>query len=266
MKIYISADIEGVAGVTQVDETNADHAHFAPFAEQMSREVAAACEGAVAAGATYILVKDAHWTARNIIASMLPREAELIRGWSGHPGGMTDGLVEGFDASLFVGYHAKAGTGGNPLAHTISGGDIQTLRINGELASEFRVASFSSNMVGVPTAFLSGDAAICADAESLYPGMATFATFKGKGRSTQSVHPDISVESIRSGVEEILRSDVQALAKPNPELFKVEIEYKRAPEAYYRSFYPGATFKEERIVCFETNDWFEVLRFFSFVI
>lgn len=266
MRIYISADIEGVAGVTQVDETNADHSNFSRFAEQMSREVAAACEGALAAGATDILVKDAHWTARNIIPAMLPREAELIRGWSGHPGGMTDGLDETCDASLFIGYHAKAGTAGNPLAHTISGGDIQTLRINGDLASEFRVASHSSNMVGVPTAFLSGDAAICAEAESLYPGMATFATFKGKGTSTQSVHPDIAVEGIKAGVEEVLKGDFRALAKPNPDSFSVEVEYKKPPEAYYRSFYPGATLKEERFVCFQTDDWFEVLRFFSFVI
>ena len=85
MKIFISADIEGVAGVTVPEETNPDHKDFPKFARRMSLEVAAACEGAVAAGATDILVKDAHWHARNIDDALLPREARLHRGWSGHP-------------------------------------------------------------------------------------------------------------------------------------------------------------------------------------
>ena len=85
MKVYISADIEGVTGTSHWDEADKKSSDFSEFQEQMTAEVIAACEGALQAGATEMLVKDAHDTARNIIASKLPQEVSLIRGWSGHP-------------------------------------------------------------------------------------------------------------------------------------------------------------------------------------
>lgn len=266
MKVFISADIEGVTGVTVADETNADHKDFPRFAEQMSREVAATCEGALAAGATEILIKDAHWTARNIDASLLPREARLIRGWSGHPQSMVDGLDDTFAASAFIGYHSRAGSAGNPLAHTMVGTVIQELKINDVPTSEFRIAAFTSSMHGVPTAFLSGDEDLCREAESYCDGIGTFATFRGRGLSTESVHPDTACEEIRERMESSLSGDLSRLLKTNPQSFKVEIEYKKPPEAYHKSFYPGATLRNERIISYETADWFDVLRLFSFVL
>lgn len=266
MKVFISADIEGVTGVTVAEETNADHKDFARFAEQMTREVAAACEGALAAGATEVLVKDAHWTARNIDASKLPREARLIRGWSGHPQSMMDGLDGTFAACAFIGYHSRAGSAGNPLAHTMTGTVIQELKINDVPTSEFRIAALTANMHGVPTAFLSGDEALCREAEEYCEGIGTFATFTGRGLATESVHPDTACEEIRSGVERSLGGDLGHLLTANPDHFKVEIEYKRPPEAYRRSFYPGATLRNERVISFETSDWFDVLRLFTFVL
>ncbi|MBE0697596.1 MAG: M55 family metallopeptidase, partial [Anaerolineaceae bacterium] len=85
MKVYLSADIEGITGTTHWDETELNKPDYAEFREQMTAEVAAACEGALNAGATEIWVKDAHGSARNLIASKLPRETHLLRGWSGHP-------------------------------------------------------------------------------------------------------------------------------------------------------------------------------------
>lgn len=266
MKVFISADIEGVTGVTVADETNADHKDFPRFARQMSREVAAACEGALAAGATEIVVKDAHWTARNIDASMLPRQAKLDRGWSGHPQSMTDGLDDSFVASMFIGYHSRAGSAGNPLAHTMVGTTVQEIKINDIPTSEFHVSTYTSNMHGVPTVFLSGDEALCKEATAQVEGMETFATFKGTGPSTLSVHPDVAVEGIRASAEKALKGDLLHLLKTNPAHFRVEIEYKQAPLAYRRSFYPGATLNNERFITFETSDWFDVLCLFGFVL
>ncbi len=266
MKVFISADIEGVTGVTVAEETNADHKDFTRFAEQMSREVAAACEGALAAGASEILVKDAHWTARNIDAAMLPRQARLIRGWSGHPQSMMDGLDESFAASAFIGYHSRAGSAGNPLAHTMAGSVIQELKINDVPTSEFRISAFTSNMHGVPTAFLSGDEDLCREASAFCDGIGTFATFNGRGLATESVHPDIACEEIRKGMESSLGGDLNHLLRDNPKHFRVEIEYKRPPVAYRCGFYPGATLKNERVISFETADWFDVLRLFTFVL
>jgi len=99
MKVFISADIEGVTGVTHWDETDLNKAEFAAASEQMTAEVAAACEGALEAGATEILVKDAHGDARNIIASKLPHEVRLIRDWAPEPLMMMQGLDKSFQAA-----------------------------------------------------------------------------------------------------------------------------------------------------------------------
>ncbi len=80
MKIYISADIEGVCGSTVWPEAERDKQPYIEFQNQMTAEVKAACEGALAAGAKEIVVKDAHATGRNIIAGELPRAVKLIRG------------------------------------------------------------------------------------------------------------------------------------------------------------------------------------------
>jgi D-amino peptidase len=134
MKIYISADIEGVAGITHWDEATKTETSYQAYREQMTRELVAACEGAVAAGATEIWVKDAHWTGRNLITAELPERVRLIRGWSGHPYGMVQELDDSFHALLMVGYHAAAGSDTNPLAHTITLG-VTSIKINGQLAS-----------------------------------------------------------------------------------------------------------------------------------
>lgn len=96
MKIYVTADIEGVTGATHWDETDQKNAYYAQLREQMTAEVAAACEGALSAGATEIWVKDAHGWARNIIPAELPREVQLVREWSGHPFAMMQELDETF--------------------------------------------------------------------------------------------------------------------------------------------------------------------------
>ena len=86
MRLYLSADIEGTCGIADWAETErATMDDYRPFAAQMTAEVAAACEGAVAAGAEDILVKDAHDSARNLDAARLPRQARVLRGWTGDP-------------------------------------------------------------------------------------------------------------------------------------------------------------------------------------
>lgn len=97
MRIYISADMEGIAGISRWDETEKGNAEYERYREQMTREVAAACEGAIEAGAEYILVKDAHDRGKNLIHELLPRNVKIMSGWSQHPYNMVEGLDESFD-------------------------------------------------------------------------------------------------------------------------------------------------------------------------
>ena len=105
MKAYLSVDIEGVAGIAHWDEAFKREPDYAEFQDRMTQEAVAACEGALAAGATEIWVKDAHGSGRNIAQEALPVEATLIRGWSNHPLGMVQELDDTFDVHTEVRLH-----------------------------------------------------------------------------------------------------------------------------------------------------------------
>jgi D-amino peptidase len=265
VKIYITADIEGVTGATTWDETDEKNAYYAELREQMTAEVAAACEGALNAGATEIWVKDAHGWGRNILPARLPRQVQLVRAWSGHPFGMMQELDETFHAALAIGYHSRAGSNGSPLAHTMTG-KMACFKINDQYASEFMVSAYTAGLARVPMVFLSGDAALCQEAQAFIPDLSTVAVMRGVGNATVSLHPHLAVERIRAGVEAALGADVSKCRVPMPGHFSVELRYKNHADARYASFFPGANLIEPHAVRFEADDYFEVLRFFLFCV
>lgn len=143
MKIFISADIEGVATTTLWPETEKGSEDYRQHAQQMTMEVIAACEAASEAGASEIVVRDAHEDGNNLDIWKLPENVTLIRGWSGHPYSMVYGIDPSFDAAIFIGYHSAASSGGNPLSHTESLNPL-SVKLNGTLASEFLLYSYAA--------------------------------------------------------------------------------------------------------------------------
>src|SRR2546422_2317184 len=123
MRVYISVDMEGIAGVVHESQTDpttpAFAAEYARFRRLMTAEANAAVEGALAAGATRVLVNDSHWFMRNLLAEELHQTAELVSG-DPKPRSMMQGIDQqgGFDAALFIGYHARAGTRNRSEEHT----------------------------------------------------------------------------------------------------------------------------------------------------
>jgi D-amino peptidase len=230
----------------------------------MTDEVVAACEGALNAGATEIFVKDAHGTGRNIITSRLPEEAKIIRGWSGHPFSMVQELDETFYATLFIGYHSRAGSDANPLAHSFST-HIDYINMNGIFASEFLLHTYAAALVDVPVVFVSGDEGLCWDVSALNERIQTLSVNSGVGNSTISMHPKLAIKKIREGVETALRGNVVLCKISLPERFTVEIRYKDHSKACQASHYPGATRARSHSITFETTDYFEILRMLLFV-
>jgi D-amino peptidase len=264
MKIYLSADIEGITGIADWAEADLSKPDNAEFRERMTAEVVAACEGALAAGASEVLVKDAHWSGRNLLAERLPRQATLWRGWSGHPYSMVQGLDRSFAAALFVGWHSGGAMGGNPLAHTLSSGSLLGIRVNGQWVSEYQLHAWAAALEGVPVAFVSGDEALCAEVQAADSGALTVDTMRGHGAAVQSRHPAESRERIREGVQRSL-SPLRARPARLPEHFEVEVVRKDARDAYRRAFYPGARLVDPVTIGYATRDWFEVLRLLQFV-
>jgi D-amino peptidase len=264
MKIFISADIEGTAGIQSWNEAEKTHADYAEFRALMTAEVLAACDGAMAAGATEIVIKDAHDSGRNLLLENLPPCVRIIRGWSGHPDGMMFGIDDSFDAAIYTGYHAKAGVEDNPLAHT-SNLRISRLILNGEVASEFTMNALCAARYGVTSVFLSGDDGICADARAMVPGIVTVETLRGAGPATNSIAPSAARAAIREGVAKALRDKARPAPPRIPERVEMVIEFNNPVEAYRASWYPGARPAGPRAVAFASDDYFEVLRAYRFM-
>ncbi|MEO0410553.1 MAG: M55 family metallopeptidase [Pseudomonadota bacterium] len=170
MRIYISADIEGVAGVVTPMQTVTDGKEWARACQWMTAEVSAAIDGAKAAGATEFVVSDSHGSGQNLILDDLPGDVEVVRSWP-RPLGMMQGVEHGdFDAAFLIGYHTGAHHGSGVLAHTMSGLLIHSVRLNGTLCSETMLSAAIGGHFGVPIALASGDDAYGDHIASQLPG------------------------------------------------------------------------------------------------
>ncbi len=265
MKVFISADIEGITGVTHWDETDPSRTDYSTARQQMTAEVAAACEGALQAGAHEILVKDAHNSGRNILASSLPLPARLVRGWSGHPLDMVQELDRSFDAVFFIGYHSGCGMDTSPLAHTNTGA-LHHIYINDLPASEFLIHAYAAAWLQVPVVFVSGDQGLCDEILRTNPHINTLAVKQGIGDSTINIHPELAVSRIRECAAQALLQDRSACLLSLPPSFFVRMEYKQPYKAFRSSFYPGARLDSPGTVIYETGDYFDVLRMLKFTV
>ena len=269
MKIYLSADIEGITGSIHWNETTADKPEYSYFQEQMTKETAAACEGAIAAGADEVLVKDAHYTARNIIPTMLPEQTKLFRGWAETPEMMVEGIQDGFDAALFIGYHAAGGSAASPLAHTMNP-KIYSLTCNDKRLAEFDINAMTAAYYGVPVLLVTGDAGLCKAVKRVNPQIATVATNEGFGGAAICIHPDLAVERIREAAQQAVgrmaKLPKDACLYPLPDRFAIEIAYKEHTMAAKAVNYPGVTRKDDTTVTYESTDYMDVLKMFFWLV
>ena len=266
MKVFLSADMEGTCGIVSWPETDRPTPmDYTPLQAQMTREVAAACAGALSAGAQQVLVKDAHDSARNIDPTKLPRGTRIHRTWAGDLLTMMCGLdQEPFDAVIFTGYHAWAGSSGNPLSHTMNRRNNR-VTLNGVLCSEFMLNSYTAGYYGVPVVMVTGDRTLCDFAKTMIPAITTVPVNDGLGGGTTSIHPEDAVEQIREAAARAVKNAADCKV-PMPEHFHMEIEFINHAEAYSKHFYPGARLKDDKTVCYDHDDWYEMLRFCHFVL
>lgn len=260
MKIFISADIEGTTLTTNWNHTSLlTQEQAKAMCQQMTREVKAACEGAIAAGATEILVKDAHGSGISIDINQLPECVTLIRNWTGDPESMAYGCDETFDAAMFIGYHAAAGRNGNPLSHTETT-QTTSVRLNGMICSEFLLYSWACARKGVPTVLLAGDKMLTEDSRGIHPKVKMVAVKDGFGAMIRCLHPKVACDRIRQAAEEGLRQDLSDALPKLPEHFVFELSYKEHKTAAKMSAYPGCVLVDDLTVRFETDDYTELLR------
>src|SRR5216117_451453 len=262
MRTYISIDMEGIAGVvheSQTDPTNpAAAAEYGRFRRLMRSEANAAVEGAVAAGATRVLVNDSHWFMRNLAVEELHQAAELLSG-DPKPHSMVQGIDGGFDAALFIGYHARAGTRNAILDHTYAD-RIHEVRLNGRPVGELGINAALAGVAGVPVAVVSGDSSVAAEAKALLgEDVATVVVKHAVSRhAARSVAPAVACRMIREGVAAALTQKHAPLVLPPP--ITVEVDFALTIHADMAELCPGATRTAGRTVAFTHQDYREVFR------
>ncbi|CAN5775938.1 M55 family metallopeptidase [soil metagenome] len=154
-KVFISADMEGISGISASDQLSATGAEYNRSRKMMADDVNAAIRGARRAGATEIVVNDSHGSMRNLRLEDLDPQVRLIS-HSFKRSGMMEGLDDTFDAVIFIGYHAKAGNPGGVFAHTGSS-VVRDVRVNGASLGEGGLNTMVAAWYGVPVALVTGD-------------------------------------------------------------------------------------------------------------
>lgn len=254
MKVYISADMEGISGITDWEDVMPGKRNYEYCRRLFTQDVNAAIEGAIEAGATEIVVNEGHGPMRNLIPDELHPKAELIRGFF-KPNLMMEGLDETFDAVFFIGYHGKSGEMDSLLNHTFLGSCIQRFYLNGKEASE---ADFNAAVAGafhVPVTLLTGDSQICEDAKRNIPGIHTVAVKKGLGAfAAQSLHPTVAQEKIRLAAKEAVEQAKLINPLPIEPSYTIEIEFKHTNMAAVVSYMPTIELIDSRTVRFVTTD------------
>jgi D-amino peptidase len=262
MRVYISVDMEGIAGVAHEDQTDPIEPRHAGdynrFRRLMTNEANAAIAGALEAGAEAVLVNDSHWLMRNLLAEELNPAAELL---SGGPKrlSMVEGIDGGFDAAMFIGYHARAGTRNATIDHTYTS-RVYEARLNGEPVGELALNAAMAGVHGVALALVSGDQALAAEARALLgDGIETVVVKQAVGRfAARSLAPSVACQRIREGAARALRRRHPPFVLKAP--IHLEVDFALTQMADMAELVPGSSRTGGRTVGYSGDDYREVFR------
>lgn len=223
-KVYISVDMEGISGISGDDQVDAGGAEYGRSRKLMAEDLNAAVRGALAAGATDILVNDSHGGQRNLLPEDVHPAARLIsHSFKRH--GMMEGLDDTFDAAIFIGYHAKADAPRGLFAHTGSG-VLRDLQINGRSVGEGGMNAALAAWFGVPVVLVTGDDAAVAEVQESAPGARGVAVKRAINMRAVELKP---LAQARKEIEAAAREAVAAAKKPAPQRsspYRVQMRFR----------------------------------------
>jgi D-amino peptidase len=203
LKILISTDIEGVAGVVHPEQTRYGHPEYERARGWMTDEANAAIRGAFDGGAAEVLVNDSHGGFRNLLLEQIDARAQIIIG-KPRTLGMMAGIEQGCDAVCMIGYHARAQTQG-VLAHTINSSAFRRVRVNGQELGEAGLYGALAGEFGVPVALLSGDDMLLAEALPLFPAATSVQTKRAQGHTAcTSLTPARACQEIHQAAQAVM--------------------------------------------------------------
>lgn len=229
MRIYISVDMEGATGVCHRDHLMPGGQDYEAARGWLTGDVNAAVEGALAAGATDVLVADGHGTMRNILLDRLHPQARLLTGPAqarNRPLCQLGALAPGaFDKAFLVGHHTRAGTPGGLLAHTWVGAVVSEIRLNGEPASESRLNAAILGHHGIPVVFASGADDYCRQVrEELGADLEVAEVKQALGpTAVVTLSPEVAAARIRAAAERGARAERAPLVVELPVTVEIDV-------------------------------------------
>jgi D-amino peptidase len=265
LKIYISADMEGVVGAVTGEQLGPGGFEYERFRQFMTDEVNAAIDAARAAGATEFLVSDSHGNGQNLLIEQLPDDVMIVRSWP-RPLGMMEGIDETFDGVIFIGYHASTANTRGVRAHTMSSANITGLRLNGIEMTEGSMNAAMAGHYGVPVILVSGDDAAVAENQVLIGNIEGAVVKWSKGfHSAETLTPEAAYEVIRtrtaSAISRIDAFQPYVLETP----IELELSLKNYRPAEVLGYLPNVERINSHTIRFTGNDMIEISNFLTFV-
>lgn len=267
MRVYISADIEGIAAVVSRANQMPEGFGWPEARRWMTDAVVAACEAASDAGATEIVVSDSHGPMQNIFPDLLPDRVQLVRG-SPRPLAMMQGIEHGrYEAAMFIGYHTSAVAEGGVLGHTIRGTAVRDIRFNGRSMPEAGVNAAIAGHFGVPVVMASGDDLCMAEIGALIPGIRCATVKWAHGLlAARCLSPRAEQLLIRRTVAEALdrRQEIAPFRMQGP--ISLELDFKHRLPAELLALLRGVERTHVSGIRYEVADAVEASKFLVFAL
>jgi D-amino peptidase len=264
LKVYISADMEGVVGAVTGDQLGPTGFEYQRFRRFLTNEVNAAIAAAREMGATEILVSDSHGNGENLLIEELPQDIQLIRSWP-RPLMMMEGIDESFDAAFLIGYHASTTNMRGVRAHTFSSANLTAVRLNGIEMMEASVSAAIAGDFGVPIVMISGDDAVVEEAQGLIGDMEGAVTKWNLGfHSARTIMPEASYALIGERVRAALGrlDDFEPYTMNGP--LELEISFKNYMPAELMAYLPNVDRVDAHTIRFVGQDMTEISKFIEF--
>jgi len=265
VRIYISADMEGVVGVVTGEQLGPQGFEYARFREFMTQEVNAAIEGAMAGGATHIVIGDSHGNGQNLLIEKLPRDVLVVRSWP-RPLGMMQGIDETFAGAMFIGYHTGTTNLQGVRAHTLSSARLTDVRLKGVSVSEAGINAAIAGHFNVPIIMVSGDDAVVKETTALLGNIEGAVVKWASGfHSATTRTPDASYFVIRDKAQRAVRRIAEFKPYKLSGPIELEVRFKSYRPAEVLSYLSIVERPDAHSIRFVGKDIIEVSKFLSFI-
>ena len=265
LKIYISADMEGVVGAVTGDQLGPQGFEYARFREFMTEEVRTATQAAFEAGATEVVISDSHGNGENLLIEKLPKNVTIVRSWP-RPLMMMQGIDETFDGAIFLGYHTSTNNSTGVRAHTISSARLADVRLNNISMPEAGINAAIAGHFNVPVIMISGDDAVVKEVTDLLgPIEGAVVKWSYGFHSARTLTPDAAYEVIRAKVKRSIERIKEFKPYKLKEPVQLDVRFKSYRPSELLSYLSIVERTDSHSIRFRGKDIVEVSKFLEFI-